>query len=424
MSSDPNNNNNPRKRTADDSLSSNKPGRYDTRSADSDKRQKAVEDEKALAARKAAELEELRRTVLANQPQAPPGNRGDGKLHMAFIRMGQGDCTVVSTPAGRTLIIDCGSDATEFPDKQAYYREIQDTLYGPKFLKPRVLQDGQLEPETLDFLILTHADTDHYNRLKQVLKDTLQIQNIYHSAKLDHYSVGQQSTWLRAHLVSELKAKGVTINENGEKKLNGVVVAPPDDNNKVDRLDSTGLGIQIHVEDNCKISLLAGNVATDSVGDNSNVKNRGSLVTLIEAFGKKIMICGDATRSTEKFLVDTHKERIASLDLLHVPHHGSAVTSSSDLFVDKVKPKKIVVSAAKQAVCDHLPGAVTIAKYKQQLQDNAVPSHEIFYWEGEPGNFTSKSEFITKNLYITGSNLTQYVSFPEAQQNQNENQNQ
>jgi hypothetical protein len=84
----------------------------------------------------------------------------------------------------------------------------------------------------------------------------------------------------------------------------------------------------------------------------------------------------------------------------------------------------VVVSAAKQAVCDHLPGAVTITKYKQQLQNDAVPNHEIFYWEGEPGNFTSKSEFITKNLYITGSNLTQYVSFPEEQQNQNQNQNQ
>ncbi|HXA59690.1 MAG TPA: hypothetical protein VNW94_11060, partial [Streptosporangiaceae bacterium] len=54
---------------------------------------------RAQIAADAAALALQRAQDVAARPPAPAGNRGDGQLHMAFIRVGQGDCAVMSTPA-------------------------------------------------------------------------------------------------------------------------------------------------------------------------------------------------------------------------------------------------------------------------------------------------------------------------------------
>jgi len=378
---------------------------YRTRSATApDRRAEALIRE--LAAQRVAQaLQAQREEALRNQPQAPAGNRGDGNLHIAFIQMGQGDCAIMSTPKGRTIMFDCGSDATEMDDDDVYTRFVHDTIYGPKFLGGT---------NKLDYLILTHPDSDHYNRLKRVLNGDTEIYNIYHSSFLTSYSVNQVSSWIKSHTNKKF-IKAVVLSEGlFSPSINLSTVQPMADGKVIDRLDANG-AIRILQEDNCIISILCSNVSTDTQKDNSNDTNRGSLVSIISAFGKKILICGDATRSTEDFLITKYGNNLTNLDVVQAPHHGSNVTSSDPKFVNKVKPQMVLASAGKNVVKDHLPSKITLDRYASVMADNIVPNHELFYWTpGALGSYNHESSFTKKNIWVTGSNSTKTLFLNQA----------
>jgi len=353
------------------------------------------------AARKHAEELRLRREeALKKQPATPAGNRGDGSLHISFLQMGQGDCCLIATPKGRVIMIDCGSDSKDSEDNAVYTKRIKDSIYTEKFLKNQ---------NEIDILILTHPDTDHYDKAKEVLKDNVIIHNVYHSAKFPDYSAGQTSTWISSRTTDPSFIKAVTHNLLTFIRINDKDVLNADETNTVDRLDGKG-GIRIVDEENCKIAILASNVDKLYVNDNSNTTNRGSVVTLIEIFDQKLLICGDATRSTEHYLLKNHGDRLANLFIVQAPHHGSNNTSSSQDFVDKTNPINVVISAGKKVKKDHLPSKATISRYekRQELSERSeVPEHEIFYWaEGSMGSYYDTSKFTKHGVYITGSNGT------------------
>jgi beta-lactamase superfamily II metal-dependent hydrolase len=352
------------------------------------------------ATRKQAEALRLRREeALKKQPATPAGNRGDGSLHISFLQMGQGDCCLIATPKGRVIMIDCGSDSRDGEDDEVYNKRVQDSIYSEKFLKNQ---------NEIDLLILTHPDTDHYDKAKVVLKDNVTIHNVYHSAKFADYSAGQTSNWISAKTTAPSFIKAVTHND-GLIQINGKDVPPADTTNTVDRLDGEK-GIRIVDEENCKIAILASNVDYLYVKDDSNTTNRGSVVTLIEIFGQKLLICGDATRSTEYYLLKKYGDRLADLSIVQAPHHGSNNTSSSQNFVDKTNPFNVVMSAGKKVQKDHLPSEATIVRYEERQalsKRTEVPDHEIFYWEeGGMSSYSHTNKFTKRAVYITGSNGT------------------
>ena len=79
----------------------------------------------------------------------------DGKLHVYFFDVGQGDSTLIVTPKGRQILVDGG------PDAESATRALAATL-------PR-------DDRSLDIVVLTHLDADHSRGLLRVL---------------DHYVVG------------------------------------------------------------------------------------------------------------------------------------------------------------------------------------------------------------------------------------------
>jgi beta-lactamase superfamily II metal-dependent hydrolase len=373
-----------------------------------EKRAKEIE-----AARVADDLRKKRAAMLASRTPAAPGNRGDGNFHAAFVQMGQGDCTIMTTPAGRVIIIDCGSDATESSDDDtAYKNRVKSVLMGDKFLKGSTVVDA---------LILTHADTDHYNKLSAVLPDGVQFQAVYHSDARDAYATGQTSDWIYTRTVNFKLIFAVEHHTNdgataptirlGTKKVQAATATET-----VNRLDGQG-GIRIIDEPQCKVSLLAANVNTNTPPDNSNPRNRGSIVTLIEVFGEKLLMCGDATRATEKYVLDQHAARITNVSLAQAGHHGSDKTSSSPEYVSKVNPKVAVVSAGKQVVKDHLPSYNVLYRYINMMtglggRATDIAEHEIFFWksQGSSGGFTFESDSTVKPVYVTGSWSTFYLT--------------
>ena len=96
----------------------------------------------------------------------------DGNLNIYAIPVGQGDCTVIQCPrelGGKISIIDIGST----------------TKIG--FNQEKVA--NYLSGETIEIVILTHADEDHINYLNAILKPLAPsaYPKIYHSCHWKSY---------------------------------------------------------------------------------------------------------------------------------------------------------------------------------------------------------------------------------------------
>ncbi|MEV4749541.1 hypothetical protein AB0K21_24430 [Streptosporangium sp. NPDC049248] len=399
-------------------------GSVSTRSKTKPERDKKKKDEEDRARERAKAVAAARAREIASRPAAKAGTRDDENFHAAFIQMGQGDCTIMCTPEGRVVMIDCGSDSyrevigadEDLPeageeedeeketkkDLETLRRIIGGTLKHEKFLKGS---------NTVDLLILTHPDADHYNKLSAVMDDSVEFQKVYHSKSRAHYSKGGTSAWILAHAADENLIFEVDHHRNGADQviaLNGVpVLAPPEDEDPPEGgvLDGKG-GILVLDEPNCKISLLSGNVNTTAHKDHSTPANRGSLVVLIEVFKKKrLLLSGDATLNTEQYVVDHHSARIGSVDLATASHHGSDNTSALAAYVTAVKPKQLLVSAGKQIKMHHLPSAAVLNRYMAVMATaQKIPEHTLYYWApGGLNSYNAESMKTELPVYITGS---------------------
>src|SRR5439155_3929126 len=84
-------------------------------------------------------------------------SRGDGRLHVTFIDVGQGDAAFVRFPRGAALVVDAGGLAfgSSF--------DIGDRVVAP------VLRDAGVR--RLDTLALTHGDPDHIGGARSILRE-------------------------------------------------------------------------------------------------------------------------------------------------------------------------------------------------------------------------------------------------------------
>ncbi|MFI5797390.1 ComEC/Rec2 family competence protein [Streptomyces sp. NPDC051677] len=406
--------------------------RRETRSATKDKRDADLRKIRREAEKRARDLKRRREQATASRKPGAPGERKDGSLHIAFIQMGQGDCIVLCTPEGRVILFDCGSLGTEKSDEnltdeqadQVLVDRALDTLKNPKFL-------GKVNE--IDILILTHPDGDHCNKLKKVIPDGCKIYKCYHSAQFGEYTGGGASTFLRKKvrdpaILRVVKNHDPNHGVNGQVTLNGTPVKAATDKEKVDRLDGKGSkdgkgdqhGILIVDEKDCKVSILAAGVEKDYAKDHATDPNRASIVTLVEAFGEKLLLCGDATTSTEEFLLNTAKGRLKDLTVVQAAHHGSITTSSSPDFVEWVNPKVVVASAGMEIKKHHHPSHEVIQGYVDKLEkekrtDRLKDEHETFVWElNKGGNRSRGSVWSRRKVYTTGSYGAVTLDYPES----------
>ncbi|MFD8733382.1 ComEC/Rec2 family competence protein [Streptomyces sp. NPDC059618] len=396
-----------------------------------------LDAEAEVARRKALKAEEEETASmdverLTGPPGGPPRGGGNGRLSVMYLDAGQGDCTLITTPAGRHIMIDCGHDngspevdftGTETSQEKSAAKKAANTR------RKQVLEDavngaGFLNGGThLDILVITHPDDDHNNTIAQVLGGKT-IGSVYFSGKYGTHLQNTQTLlnrrqtiqspltdpnkpadWTEATFPGTPKAvfcrwadpkdraKGTEVRIDMFGKA-GAAGDPKQEGVAVDIQD--GAGIKILVETDCTVSVIAGNVQRDDLvvidsdalaiddGDTDG-KNCGSLVVLIEAFGKKLLFCGDATRSTEQFLIAKHGARLADTDWLRVAHHGSAGTSSIPDFISTVRPKNVVISAGRQYSTGFKhPRWLAVKRYLTWFaKDPAAGNVPVVLWRGE-----------------------------------------
>ena len=213
-------------------------------------------------------------------------------LSVTFLDIGQGDAILVETPDGVQLVIDGGPDGTVL-------RRLTEEL--PWF------------DRTINIIMGTHPDKDHIGGLVDVLS---------------RFKVGQiittentGETMVASTFQNALVSEGVPV-----------VMA------------RAGQVYQIGASTTLTIFSPASNpVMLES--------NTASIVAKLSYGEIDFMLTGDAPSSIEAYLVKTYGSQMQS-EVLKLGHHGSK-TSSSDIFLDTVKPFHAVVSTSKDNTYGH-----------------------------------------------------------------------
>jgi beta-lactamase superfamily II metal-dependent hydrolase len=214
---------------------------------------------------------------------------GTGRLRVDFVAVGQGDAALVTSPVGKTVLIDGGP------------RQAADELVA--FLRGR-------DAGPLDLVLLTHRHEDHLGGLTEVIErrgtrmflDALAPPGQEHGTPLYQRLVAALE---RRRIPVRQAEAGRTIDLGGSARL--VLLAPP---------------------------------AAPIVGSRSDV-NANSVVARLEYGRVRVLFAADAEAATERWLLAQGADLRASV--LKVAHHGSR-HSSTPAFLDAVAPRVAVLS--------------------------------------------------------------------------------
>jgi competence protein ComEC len=212
--------------------------------------------------------------------------KGEPLFTVVFLDIGQGDAIFIETPDGQQMLIDGGPGS-------AILREL------PKHMS--------IFDRSIDVVLATHPDKDHVGGLVDVLS---------------RYQVGK---------IIETENKNETAVSDAFSdyaKKEGAEIF----------LARAGQVLTLGASTTIKIF----SPAFDPEDWESNASSIVAKVTYGEI---DFLLTGDAPLNTEEYLVGVYGTELAS-EVLKLGHHGSR-TSTSDLFLNTVRPSFAIVSAGR-----------------------------------------------------------------------------
>ncbi|MCX7626691.1 MAG: DNA internalization-related competence protein ComEC/Rec2 [Candidatus Sumerlaeaceae bacterium] len=228
--------------------------------------------------------------------------RADRRLKIWFLDVGQGDSALLQLPTGQNILVDAGNS---LPD------------VGRLVVVPHLQALGCYP---LDYLVVTHLDSDHSGGVQAVLEEwqvgTLVIGN--NVAELDR-----------------LLPQGAQAD-----KLPRVVRVCAGHRTLV----SPGLDVRVLNPDCSTTATVAS-------------ENDDSLVLTVTYKDFSILMTGDAERKAESALL---RDGVPKCDVLKVAHHGSA-SSTSDDFLNVLSPQIAVISCGRKNRYGH-PSQVVVER--------------------------------------------------------------
>ncbi|WP_425601090.1 lamin tail domain-containing protein [Halosolutus halophilus] len=252
----------------------------------------------------------------------------EGELEIHHIDVGQGDSTLIVTPANETILIDSG-DWRQDGSEVIAYLEAQGI-------------------DRIDHLVATHADADHIGG---------------HAAVIEHF---------------ETNGEGV-----GAAYDSGVPSDSATYGNYLDAVDEYGVDLLI-VESGDELPIegdVSAQVMHPPAGDTGSDVNKNSVVLAFEFGDFQYMMTGDVDTGVEQRLVDEWGSDLES-DVYKAGHHGSS-TSSSEAFVDAVGPETAIISSAYDSQYGHPSDEVL-----ERFADRDIET----YWTGVHGNIVVRTD--------------------------------
>ncbi|NIK11314.1 DNA internalization-related competence protein ComEC/Rec2 [Alkalibacillus almallahensis] len=216
----------------------------------------------------------------------------DKNLYLTMLDVGQAEAVVLELPHRKgVLLFDAGEEVS--------FSEVQSHDNYENIIKPFLWSRGI---KHLDGLWISHADYDHIGSASQVIHD-------FHPELLFRYPLEHSE-------LDSLIVPTLTV-EKGDV---------------IEWKDAT-------------FTVLAPNV--EKVSDDENER---SVVVLVEYDDFSILMTGDITNSVEEELINA--EKLGEVDILKVAHHGSD-TSTSELFLQHVKPTAALISVGHNNPYNH-----------------------------------------------------------------------
>lgn len=240
------------------------------------------------------------------------------KLKIHFVDVGQGDCTFITTPQNKTILIDGGGSMSEEYD------------VGKSTLLPYILDRGYTK---LDYVFISHFDQDHVGGILTILEE-LRVGQVYIS-KQEQDSENYQK-FLK--IVEDKKIKVKVLKQGDCLKI--------EKNLYFDNLWPIEEQIQ------------------------ENVLNNNAMVMKLR-YGKfSMLFTGDIEEIAENKIIDFYEgydkknkgESVFKSDVLKVAHHGSK-TSTTEKFLEKVNPKICLIGVGKNNMFGH-PSEQVLDKLK------------------------------------------------------------
>ena len=280
--------------------------------------------------------------------QPPPASGGELTIRILDVGPINGDSILISSPTGKTVLIDAG-----------------DTTKG----KAVVEALKRYNIQQLDYFIATHPHPDHLGGAAEVFK-AVKVLNV-----IDN---GQEPT-VPPELLPPKQTKAAAKKPAPAKKPVSVTKFYDDYKEAV---KASGASYAI-AQPGAKHDLGGGALLTifapsepffmkDKMTSGGNEANANSIVARLDYGTFSMLLAGDAESQTEHRLMT--KELNLQTKVLKVSHHGSKYASSGD-FLNRVKPEIAIVSCGawnryghpNQAVLDRLRAA-NVKLYRTDLQ--------------------------------------------------------
>ena len=217
------------------------------------------------------------------------------EIKIYFVDVGQGDSTLIQTIEGKNILIDGGG--SEFGSF-----DVGESILLPYLLDRRIT--------TIDYLMISHFDSDHIGGVFAILEN-LKVKNIIISKQ------GETSENLK---------KFYEITNN--KGIRTIIVKKGDI-------------VEIDKYSHFEILFPEDNLIED------NILNNNSIVARFNSLDFSILFTGDIEEIAEKRLCELYSgtDKLEAF-VLKVAHHGSK-TSSSEEFLELVKPKIALIGVGK-----------------------------------------------------------------------------
>ncbi|MBR5411729.1 MAG: DNA internalization-related competence protein ComEC/Rec2 [Fibrobacter sp.] len=209
---------------------------------------------------------------------------------LTSIDVGQGDSHLITTPSGAHILVDAGDNSR------------QDS--GKDIIVPYLHHIGV---SSLDALVITHADQDHFGGAYSIIK-TFPVKELWITdcARLDDKEVWQR-------IIAEAYRRSIVVRDVGrgflyKERLFEIAVVHPETRRCVDA-------------------------------------NTQSIAFRAKGLGHSALLTGDLTVQGEKEIMKT--DAYLKSDVLKLGHHGSK-TSSNKNFLNRVNPKLAIISSGRK----------------------------------------------------------------------------
>ena len=261
-----------------------------------------------------------------------------GTMEVHFLDVGQGDCTLIICD-GQSMLIDTAED--EKGTAIQYY----------------LVEQGV---EELDYLILTHPDSDHIGSADVIITK-------FH---IDHILMPDYGKDNRTYerMMDAMEYKGVKAEIVGPDAGDGVEQSGESSQAQADTSQSPASSAQNGYTWTTGDSFTLGSAVCTILGptDTYDDPNNASIALLIEHGENRFLFTGDAEKKAEKDILESCSLKGISLwaDVYKVGHHGSN-TSSCEELLDAVSPQYTVISCGKDNSYGH-PQEETLEKFAKR----------------------------------------------------------